>query len=82
MSRFSISLFLFFFVASLDAIWAAPLEGTVFDPGGKAVPGARVSLKRALIAIKAMCAQTLGFPAALRTVSKFIAGMRFGFPEV
>ena len=81
MSRFSISLFLFFFVASLDAIWAAPLEGTVFDPGGKAAPGARVNLKRSLIAVKAMRVETLDFPAALRAASKFMSGMKFSFPE-
>jgi len=61
MSSNSIVLFLFFFVASLAAIWAATLEGTVFDPSGRAVPGVRVSPKRSLIAVKARCAQDAGF---------------------
>jgi outer membrane cobalamin receptor len=33
------------------AAWASTLEGTVLDPSGKAVPAARVSLLRSLVAI-------------------------------
>jgi outer membrane receptor protein involved in Fe transport len=33
------------------AVWAATLEGTVFDPAGKVVPSAHVSLYRALILV-------------------------------
>jgi outer membrane cobalamin receptor len=50
--RTSIFLLLFSFTAALNALSAATLEGTVFDPSGQAVPGARVSLKRALVAIE------------------------------
>jgi len=35
-----------------DAAWAATLEGTVFDPSGRTVPGARVSLLRSLVALE------------------------------
>jgi outer membrane receptor protein involved in Fe transport len=41
-------LFILLAVAS-PAVWAATLEGTVLDPAGKIVPGAHVSLYRALI---------------------------------
>ncbi len=51
--RFCMLLFLFFsaFVAAGRAVSAAALEGTVYDPSGQAVPGARVSLIRSLVAI-------------------------------
>ena len=39
-------------MAAFHALSAATLEGTVFDPSGQAVPGARVSLKRSLVAIE------------------------------
>jgi outer membrane receptor protein involved in Fe transport len=42
----------FVLLAAISAgAWAATLEGTVFDPAGKVVPGASVSLYRALILI-------------------------------
>jgi outer membrane cobalamin receptor len=50
--RNSIFLFLFSFMGAFNALSAATLEGTVFDPSGQAVPGARVSLKRSLVAIE------------------------------
>ena len=50
--RNSIILFLFLVMAAFNALSAATLEGTVLDPGGQAVPGARISLKRSLVAIQ------------------------------
>jgi outer membrane cobalamin receptor len=47
-----VALLLFAMIAASNAVWAATLEGTVYDPTGKAVPGARVSLKRSLVAIE------------------------------
>jgi outer membrane receptor protein involved in Fe transport len=38
--------------AAVPAMWASPLEGTVFDPGGRVVPSAKVSLTRSLVAIE------------------------------
>jgi outer membrane receptor protein involved in Fe transport len=51
--RFSIFLLLLLFTLFpvSHSVWAATLEGTVLDPGGKVVPAARVSLLRSLIAI-------------------------------
>jgi outer membrane cobalamin receptor len=48
--RSSIFLLLFFTCASYAAI-AVTLEGTALDPSGQAVPGARVSLLRSLVAM-------------------------------
>ena len=50
-TRVSTLLFLFFFAAA-GTLLAGTLEGTVFDPAGQVVPGARVSLKRWLVAIE------------------------------
>ncbi|NLT68392.1 MAG: TonB-dependent receptor [Acidobacteria bacterium] len=45
------SLFLLFLSAASLNLYAAILEGTVYDPSGKPVPGAQVSLLRALVAV-------------------------------
>jgi outer membrane cobalamin receptor len=37
--------------AGCQAAWAVTLEGTVYDPAGKVVPGARVSLHRSLTVV-------------------------------
>jgi outer membrane receptor protein involved in Fe transport len=50
--RFAILILLLAFVLfSSHVVWSATLEGTVMDPGGKAVPAARVSLIRSLVAV-------------------------------
>jgi outer membrane cobalamin receptor len=51
--RFSIYFLLLLFVlfSARPAVWAATLEGTILDPGGKVVPAARVNLVRSLIAV-------------------------------
>jgi outer membrane receptor protein involved in Fe transport len=46
------ALLLFVFLALCHTALPATLEGTVFDPSGQAVPGARVSLLRALVAVQ------------------------------
>jgi outer membrane receptor protein involved in Fe transport len=51
-SRTSILLFLLFLFSAFQAAVAATIEGTVLDPNGQAVPGARVVLKRYLIAVE------------------------------
>jgi outer membrane cobalamin receptor len=48
--RYSI-LFLLFFACTSYAAMSVTLEGTALDPSGKAVPGARISLLRSLVAI-------------------------------
>ena len=50
-SRAFVLLPLFFLAGTFHALLAATLEGTVLDPSGQAVPGARVSLRRSLVAI-------------------------------
>jgi outer membrane cobalamin receptor len=52
-NRFCMLLLFSFFVLSAlgSSVWAANLEGTVFDPSGKVVPNARVSLLRSLVVI-------------------------------
>ncbi len=51
-SRILTLLFLFVLTPAFAALQAATLEGTVYDPSGQAVPGARVSLQRSLVAIE------------------------------
>ena len=45
------ALLLLLFASTTCAAWASTLEGTVLDPSGQPVPGARVSLLRSLVAI-------------------------------
>ncbi len=52
-NRFCIILFLTFCLSAAGhVVWAATLEGTVFDPSGHVVSGAHVSLIRSLVAIE------------------------------
>jgi outer membrane cobalamin receptor len=51
-SRIPTFLLLFVISVSSAAVHAANLEGTVLDPSGQAVPGARVSLKKSLVAVE------------------------------
>jgi outer membrane cobalamin receptor len=46
-----IVLFFVLIAVACPAVWAVTLEGTVLDPAGKVVPGAHVSLYRALILV-------------------------------
>jgi hypothetical protein len=50
-SKITAIFILVLFMAVCNAAWAVTLEGTVFDPSGKVVPGARVSLHRSLIVV-------------------------------
>jgi outer membrane receptor protein involved in Fe transport len=51
-------LFAFLFVTG--TVWASTLEGTVLDPSGRPVPGARVSLLRSLVAVDERLADSAG----------------------
>ncbi len=53
-------LLLFTAAATSHAVWAAPLEGTVYDPTGRIVPGARVSLTQSLVTIEEIVADARG----------------------
>ncbi len=49
------------FAAAGNVGWAATLEGTVYDPSGQVVPGAKVSLIRSLIAVEERQTDARGF---------------------
>jgi outer membrane cobalamin receptor len=59
-SRAVILFSLFFLMAAFQAALAATLEGTVLDPSGQAVPGARVVLKRSLVVVEERQADSRG----------------------
>ncbi len=56
----AILFFLCLSAAAFNLLQAGTLEGTVSDPGGQVVPGARVSLKRSLVAIDERQADSRG----------------------
>jgi outer membrane receptor protein involved in Fe transport len=51
---------LLFFAAACGTLSAATLEGTVLDPSGQAVPGARITLQRSLVAVEETRADARG----------------------